>query len=206
MVAHHHPSLLPPVYTQAQVVCNACGGHGNKIAHACSLCGGAKVINEKAEIEVEIPPGAEEGEVFNFEGESDESVDLDVEAGDVIVKITSDPSSSLFRRRATHLYTTRTLALPDALLGFKDVFPHMDGHNVTVSRLGGVTQPGHVVVVKGGGMPVRGAEGKHGNLYVEYQVVLPDKVEGDLRTVLNRVWNRTDEGRERESEGGHDEL
>lgn len=57
------------------------------IAHACPTCGGQKLITEKTELEVDIPPGAEEGETFVFEGESDEGVDLDVEAGDVVVKV-----------------------------------------------------------------------------------------------------------------------
>lgn len=190
-----------------QAVCSVCGGTGSRIAHACSLCGGAKLINEKAEIEVDLPAGTEEGEVFTYEGESDESVDLDIEAGDVIVKVTSDPSTSLFRRRGTNLYVSRTLSLPDALLGFKDIFLHMDGHNITVDRRKGVTQPGMVVVLKGEGMPVRGGvEGQRGSLYIEYEVVLPDKVEGDLRKVLNRVWGRKDDHQGDKAEGGHDEL
>ncbi|PWN31145.1 hypothetical protein BDZ90DRAFT_248804 [Jaminaea rosea] len=199
--------IMPGFHTQMQAVCSVCGGTGSRIAHACSLCGGAKLINEKAEIEVDLPAGTEEGEVFTYEGESDESVDLDIEAGDVIVKVTSDPSTSLFRRRGTNLYVSRTLSLPDALLGFKDIFPHMDGHNVTVDRRKGVTQPGMVVVLKGEGMPVRGGvEGQRGSLYIEYEVVLPDKVEGDLRKVLNRVWGRKDDHQGDKAEGGHDEL
>lgn len=29
-------------------------------------------------------------------------------------------------------------------------------------------------------MPIRGAVGKKGNLYVEYELVLPERVEGDM--------------------------
>lgn len=110
---------------------------------------------------------------------------------DVMRFYRSDPSTSIFRRRASHLYMTRSLSLPDALLGFVDVFSHLDGHNVTVLRPKAVTQPGQVVTVKGEGMPVRGSE-KRGNLYVEYEVVLPDRIEGDLRGVLQQVWDHSD--------------
>ncbi|CAO1621775.1 unnamed protein product [Parajaminaea phylloscopi] len=195
--------IMPGFHTQMQTVCNVCGGRGTTIAHACPVCAGHKLINEKAELEVDIPPGTEEGETFVFEGESDEAADLDIEAGDVVVKITSDPSTSSFRRRASHLYLTRSLSLPDALLGFVDVFAHMDGHNVTISRGKSVTQPGQVVTVHGEGMPIRGSD-KRGNLYVEYDVVLPDRIEGDLRSVLQTVWNHRDE--DGESRRGHEEL
>lgn len=122
----------------------------------------------------------------------------------LIYSHSSDPSSSTFRRRASHLYVTRTLSLPDALLGFVDVFPHMDGHNVTIARIKRVTQAGQVVTVKGEGMPIRGSD-RRGNLYVEYELVLPDRVEGALRTVLQTVWDHKDE----ESDGHahlHEEL
>lgn len=67
-----------------------------------------------------------------------------------------------------------------ALLGFEDSFPHMDGHVVTVHREA-VTQPGWTAVVEGEGMPGAGPNGKKGNLYIEYQVVMPSQIEGDLQ-------------------------
>lgn len=95
-------------------------------------------------------------------------------------RFSSDRSHpSLFRRRSSHLYLTRTLTLPDALLGFQDSFQHMDGRNVSLVRTG-VTQTGWVGTIQGEGMPIRGSAGKKGNLYVEYELVLPERVEGDM--------------------------
>lgn len=147
---------------------------------------------------------------------------------DFAYSLSSDPKSSAFRRRASHLYLTRSLSLPEALLGFIETFPHMDGNedgdgatggrNVTVDRSQGVTQPGQVVIIKGKGMPVRragssrsGDSGTKGNLYIEYEVVLPDRVEGDLRDVLSRVWPQQARVREQgkaaaAERGGHDEA
>lgn len=172
-------------------MCNVCGGQGLQIKHKCPKCNGEKVVNEHAELHVEIQPGADEGETYVFEGESDEGPETDVEAGDVIVKINSDVSRSSdhFRRRGSHLYLTRHLPLPDALLGFENTFTHMDGHNFTIRREG-VTQAGMVITVPGEGMPIVGSHDKKGNLYVEYELVLPDKVEGDLKLVLEKVFGR----------------
>lgn len=85
-----------------------------------------------------------------------------------------------FRRRDTHLYTTVSVGLDDALLGFERNLTHFDDRAITLKR-SGVTQPGYVQTVTNQGMPLGGNEEKFGNLYVEYNVVLPDKVEGDLR-------------------------
>lgn len=174
-----------------QAVCNECGGAGLSIAHKCPKCHGQKVVTEHAELHVDIEPGADEGETYVFEGESDEGPEPDIEAGDVIVRINSDTSrgSGQFRRRGSHLYLTRHIALPDALLGFESTLQHMDGHNFTVRRTG-VTQPGMIVTVPGQGMPITGSHDKKGNLYIEYELVLPDRVEGDFKTVLEKVWNR----------------
>lgn len=70
-----------------QTVCNICSGTGIQITHKCPKCKGQKLVLEKAELEVEIDPGTEEGEVYVFEGEADEEVDSGIEAGDIIVRV-----------------------------------------------------------------------------------------------------------------------
>jgi len=82
-----------------------------------------------------------------------------------------------------------------ALLGFKRNITHLDGHVVEIDRAG-VTQPGecseqyvrtlptrspgYVQVFEGEGMPLFEQSG-HGNLYVEYNVVLPVELSSDMR-------------------------
>ncbi|CAO1633352.1 unnamed protein product [Sympodiomycopsis kandeliae] len=181
--------IMPGFRTQMQAVCNECGGQGLLVAHKCAKCNGDKVITEHAELAVDIEPGASEGETYIFEGESDEGPEPDIEAGDVIVTVSSDSArnSGGFRRRGSHLYLSKHLSLPDALLGFEKTFKHMDGHEFTIRRTG-VTQNGMVITVPNQGMPIKGNDS--GNLYVEYEIVLPDKVEGDFKEVLEKVFNR----------------
>ena len=89
-------------------------------------------------------------------------------------------AKSQFRRRDSHLYTTISIGLDDALLGFERNLTHFDEHVVPLVRTG-TTQPGYVQTVRSQGMPIAGKDDRFGNLYVEYNVVLPDKVDGDLR-------------------------
>lgn len=87
---------------------------------------------------------------------------------------------SQFRRRDANLYTTVSIGLDDALLGFEKNLIHFDDHTIALSRKG-VTQPGYVETVASEGMPLREKQNESGNLYVEYNVILPDKIDGDLR-------------------------
>lgn len=75
--------------------------------------------------------------------------------------------------------------LPQALLGFERNLTHLDGHIVTLKREG-VTQPGFVQTVRGEGMPVF-QEGKFGDLFVEYTVVLPTEISQDMRNSENLI-------------------
>ncbi len=175
--------IMPGFVTNAQMQCDKCHGRGRVITHKCPRCNGAKVQTEKVPLTVDIEPGTPEGFQFVLEGESDEGPDF--EAGDVIIRLSSARRSADFRRRDSHLYITRAIGLDDALLGFEQNITHYDGHTVTLKR-SSVTQPGFVQTVEGEGMPLFGPngniEGKFGDLYVEYEVVLPQTVTGDFKT------------------------
>ena len=56
---------------------------------------------------------------------------------------------------------------------------HLDGRTLELKRTG-VTQPGYVQVIKGEGMPHFNGN-DHGDLYIEYNVVLPTSLSPDMR-------------------------
>jgi DnaJ-related protein SCJ1 len=72
------------------------------------------------------------------------------------------------------------LGADQALLGFTHNFTHLDGHVVSLVRKG-VTQPGFVQTIKGEGMPLFERPTSHGDLFVEYNVVLPTKLSKETR-------------------------
>ena len=67
------------------------------------------------------------------------------------------------------------IGLKDALLGFSKVIKHLDGRPVKLTS-SGVTQYGHVAVIKGEGMAKHGDATAKGDLFVEYRVRLPETV------------------------------
>ena len=66
-----------------------------------------------------------------------------------------------------------------ALLGFDRNLTHLDGHIVRLHRTG-VTQPSFVQTITGEGMPIYGRSFR-GDLFVEYNVVLPVELSPQLR-------------------------
>ncbi|MCO5594510.1 hypothetical protein L7F22_048542 [Adiantum nelumboides] len=75
--------------------------------------------------------------------------------------------------------------------GESDEGPDYDAGDVLIRVRSGTTQPGFVQRIKGEGMPVRNPnegsvwkeEDGFGDLFVQYEVVLPEKIEGDLKKV-----------------------
>ncbi|KAJ6505973.1 hypothetical protein DFH09DRAFT_1251868 [Mycena vulgaris] len=196
--------IFPGMFAQSQVTCNECGGRGKIIAKKCPHCDGNKVMNNihnsgfmltasprslihTAHYTLDILPGMPEGHEVVFEGESDESPDW--EAGDVILRIRSRKNKGGWRRK-------EMLTLQQALLGFDRNLTHLDGHIVRLQRKG-VTQPGFVQTIEDEGMP-HFEKPTYGDLYVEYNVVLPIEISPQTRRKLAEAFHTTG--------SGHDEL
>ncbi|EPQ31870.1 uncharacterized protein PFL1_00069 [Pseudozyma flocculosa PF-1] len=211
--------IMPGFVTNAQMTCDVCGGGGTTIAKKCHKCKGAKILREKATVDVEVERGATEGKEYIIEGESDEGPDF--EAGDIIVRVSSNTEKGKFRRQDSSLYTTMPISLSEALLGFHRNITHLDGRTFTVRR-DGVTQPGFVSTVDDEGMPIAGTmigdvsdeasrlgrDMIFGKLYIEWEVVLPESVDGKLRDSLETLFGKPDLGPAIEASAGtaHSEL
>ncbi|GAA5830294.1 hypothetical protein JCM11251_001295 [Rhodosporidiobolus azoricus] len=176
--------LGPGMFQQVQMHCDRCGGRGKSIKHLCSTCKGHRIVDTNAELNLHIDRGMPEGEEVVFEGWADESPDY--AAGDVIVRVKSRRSKGGFVRKESNLYWKEPISVSEALLGFKHSVKGLDGHDIILSRTG-VTQPGFVDVVHGEGMPIYHLSG-HGDLFVEYQVVLPPTLTSAQTAALEKVF------------------
>ncbi|KXN89110.1 hypothetical protein AN958_06311 [Leucoagaricus sp. SymC.cos] len=186
--------IFPGMFAQSQVTCNECNGRGKVIKRQCPHCSGNKVIEHTQELNLEITPGMPEGHEVVFEGEADESPDW--EAGDVVIRVRSKKDKGGWRRKETSLYWRETIGIDEALLGFERNLTHLDGHVVPLFRKG-VTQPGFVQVINGEGMP-EFEKSTHGDLFVEYNVVLPLEISTQTRQKLVEAFYGT--------ASSHDEL
>lgn len=118
--------------------CDACGGTGKVIKAKCPACSGKKVSRGSHEITITVEKGMADGEIVSFPMGGDQAPDIT--PGDLNFKLVQR-THPLYTRRGDNLYTTATLSLKEALLGFTKTIKQLDGSDVELTRQT-VTQPG----------------------------------------------------------------
>ncbi|KAI9221756.1 hypothetical protein BC828DRAFT_421948 [Blastocladiella britannica] len=162
--------LAPGMFTTMQQVCDECAGKGKKIAHVCPACQGAKVARGRATVTVSLDPGTRAGTRVVVEGAADAGPDI--VPGNVVFEVREVPHP-IFQRDGDDLRCKVQIGLSEALLGFQRELVHLDGRSVALIRNKKVTPPGFIQALDNEGMPILGAAGAKGRLYVEYQVIFP---------------------------------
>lgn len=166
--------------------CPDCGGRGDVVRAPCRACGGRGTATEEQQLEVEVPPGVEDGTVLQLAGYGDFPPEPGGQPGDLLltVRVAPDPR---FQRRGPDLYTEVWLNAAEAALGKKITLDGVDGP-VDVSIKPGV-QPGEEVIVHGAGLPGRG--GRRGDLHLVVRIFVPaarGRKEQQLLAELEKLW------------------
>ena len=199
--------LAPGMFQQMTRPCDACGGRGEVIKNKCPHCRGERVVRKSTPVPLKIAPGHGLGHTIVHEGEADESPDW--ETGNIVLHLVEqDPSTAenpdgldglYFRRKGDDLYWTELLSLREAWMGdWTRNLTHLDAHIVHLGRKRGeVIQPGHIETITGEGMPKWHEDGdsvyhkyEYGNLYVTYEVVLPDQMDNSMQGEFWDLWEK----------------
>lgn len=144
------------------------------MAAKCGTCKGRRLVNDNSEVTLEIEKGMANGDHILKEREGEQVPDL--ARGDLIFTLKQKPHKT-FKRVGDNLFYDMHINLEEALLGFQKTIMHLDGHKVTVkSDPNEVIQPDQWKIIKGEGMPRKGAPWEHGDLHVKMKVTLPRKL------------------------------
>eukprot|EP00461_Guttulinopsis_vulgaris_P001737 UN01737 len=166
--------LGPGMISQSQQTCPACRGEGQVIAAGkeCKSCVGAKIVKEKKQLDVNVPPGARAGQTIVFPSQGDQTPgNL---PGDIIVQFEEKPHDR-FLRKGHHIYYRQRITLLEALVGFTFYINHLDGHEVKVQSTT-VLKPGDVMCIPDEGFPHSFGNGRGidvGNLYITFDIEFP---------------------------------
>lgn len=199
--------IAPGYFQRIQARCEVCAGRGKTMKHKCKKCAGERVERKAATYEVNVQPGAQNGMRVVYENEADQNPDW--VAGDMIVQLVEKAPSpddnpdgvdgTFFRRQGDDLFWTEVLSLREAWMGdWTRNVTHLDKHVVRLSRpRGQVVQSGHIDTIPGEGMPkwredydVLYHTLEYGNLYVTYEVVLPDQMDEKMEADFWAVWQK----------------
>jgi molecular chaperone DnaJ len=171
--------------------CAACGGRGSIVDKPCAQCAGSGRVEREETLEVRIPPGAEEGMALRVPGRGMPSTEPGGPPGDLFVVIRTAPDRR-FERRGADLWHNATIGIPDAVLGTTLEVPTLDGPASVKVPAG--TQPGSVLRLRNKGLPRFGGGGR-GALYVNLQVVVPQRLSAEERKLYERLRAVTTAGR-----------
>jgi DnaJ family protein B protein 4 len=138
---------------------------------------------------ISIKPGWKAGTKIKFQGEGDELApggpSQDIEF------ILEEKPHPQFKREGDHLKTSVEIPLWEAICGFSRKISHLDGRSVEVSGAQGSVpvQPGHVIVLRGEGMPISKLPGKKGDLHVTVNVKFPSSVTEAQKKVIREQFS-----------------
>ena len=169
IIQKHGPMIL-----QTQTTCDECNGEGKIIKDKCKACGGKMVQNIKKKIVIDIDKGVPDGHRYTKSGEGDEYPDI--ETGDLVIEIYLEKHKDFIRKGADLIYKCE-ISLLEALTGLKIALTHLDGRRILIyTKPGEIIQPEKLKTVSELGMPFFNQPFRYGNLYLDFQIVFPDKL------------------------------
>jgi len=162
--------------------CPDCHGEGKTYSQKCNKCSGQGVVNDIEQIKVKIPAGMAHGQSLKLSSKG-EAGQKGGGAGDLYITVFVKPSTR-FRRDGDDLYTTKTISLTQASLGDKVDVTTMDGQ--VKLKIPAGTQAGKRFIIRGKGMTKLRGRGQ-GNLYVEVDVKIPEKLSREQKKLLEKL-------------------
>jgi molecular chaperone DnaJ len=149
--------------------CPTCHGAGRVIEDPCKACNGAGRLHKEKTLQVNIPPGVEDGTRIRLAGEGEAGV-RGAAPGDLYIFL-SLQSHRLFQRNGADIFCRVPIPMATAALGGAIEVPTIDGGRAKISVPAG-TQTSRQFRLKGKGMSVLRSAAR-GDMYVEVNVETP---------------------------------
>jgi len=134
-------------------------------------------------IRITIPAGIENGQIIKIKGHGGQGINGGPN-GDLLIQF-SIINNSKFKRDKDNLYVTVDLDLYKALLGGELMIDTFNGKvklNIKTE-----THNGTKVKLKGKGFPKYKKEGQFGDLYITYQIKLPEKLSNQEKALIEQL-------------------
>ena len=177
--------------------CSSCRGAGKIIRNPCKTCRGSGLVHKDRMLNVDVPPGVEEGTRIRLSGEGAAGVNGGP-AGDLYIFL-SVAEHPIFQRDGHDLHCRAPVSFVMAAMGGSIEVPTLDGGRSKVSIPEG-TQPERQFRLRGKGMPILRSAQK-GDLYVELAVETPVKLTKRQKELLREFEAESQAGTQPEAEG-----
>ena len=162
--------------------CPTCHGSGQQITANCTKCHGEGKVYGEETISIDIPAGVTEGIELSMSGKGNAG-EKGGPAGDLLISIEEVKEQDL-RREGNHIVYDLYISFADAALGTKVEVPTIDGKvRVTIPE---GTQGGHIMKLKGKGLPSLNSYGK-GDQIIQVHVWVPKHLSNEEKGILEKL-------------------
>lgn len=155
----------------ANYPCSQCQGEGKRITDFCRTCQGEGRQRQEEQIHIKLPAGLREGMEFAMTGKGNAPRRGGV-PGDLLIVIKERPHKH-FQRQGKDLHYKCFVSFHDATLGGKTRVPTLGGQALITIPPG--TQSGHVLRLKGKGLPHLEGSGR-GHQFIHVYVWTPQEL------------------------------
>ena len=162
--------------------CGTCGGTGQVVTDPCKTCRGQGRVLREHQMQVEIPPGVEDGTRIRYQGEGEAGV-FGGPAGDLYVVLAIE-EDSFYARDGNNLHCMVSISFPQAALGTEVTVPTFEGDYKLKIPAG--AQSGQQIPIRNKGIPVLRGRGR-GDLIVHVEVQIPRKLSARQRELLEEL-------------------
>jgi molecular chaperone DnaJ len=167
--------------------CPDCNGRGERPNAPCKGCKGEGRLLRSREIEVQIAPGIEDGQVIKIAG-AGEAGERGAAAGDlyVVVRVKTHP---VFEREKTDLFVIKDITVAEAVLGKEIIMTDVSGDKFSVKIPAGFGLKDRLKVTDRG-MPRFGSFSGHlgrGDLYIVFNLKVPKHLSAKAKKLLEEL-------------------
>jgi molecular chaperone DnaJ len=165
-----------------QTACGRCGGAGRIIREVCRACGGEGRTSGKAEVEVDVPAGIEDGTRIRIAGEGEQETPGGPR-GDLYCHVRVEPHQ-FFVRDGDNLVFELPITYSQAALGAEVEVPTLAG--TAKLKIPRGTQTGDVFRLRGQGLP-NVHTGRKGDLFARAAIEVPKKLTKRHEEILREL-------------------
>ncbi|MFN0274395.1 MAG: DnaJ C-terminal domain-containing protein, partial [Chitinophagales bacterium] len=167
---------------QTTTTCPTCHGSGQQITANCSKCHGEGKMYAEDTITIDIPAGVNDGIELSMNGKGNAG-DRNGPPGDLLISIEETPDEFL-KREGQHILYNLYISIADAALGTSVEIPTIDG-KVRIKIPEG-TQGGHIMKLKGKGLPSLNNYGK-GDQIIQVNIWVPKHLTSEEKKTLEKL-------------------
>ena len=168
----------------SKTTCTNCRGTGKTFKRRCSTCNGKGKVKKNRTITVKIPSGIDTGVRLRIAGKGEAGSNGGV-SGDLYLEF-QVKSHDFFERQGDDIYLTVPITITDAILGCKKDIRTLD--SVVTLNIKPGTNSGDKQRIKGKGVK-NSSTGHLGDMYLIFEIVLPDKLSREQKNLFEKLSN-----------------